>query len=168
MICERKMHLSRPDIAFIPTHPDVLPVILDFAKLTPDDIIYDLGCGDGQIVIAAALERGARGVGIDIDTERFQVAIANANQAGVSDRVTFRHENLFDSDFSDATVVFIYLLPHLNDRLKPLLWQKLKIGTRVISLDFKMEGWEPEEVIYIPTPEAEFTLFRWIISEDLK
>lgn len=161
------MQPFQPDIGHIPSHPDVIQDILNLAKITPEDIFYDLGCGDGQMVIAAALQCGARGVGVDIDPDRIQAANENARAAGVSDRVTFRHQNIFESDFSDGTVVYVYLLPHVNKRLRPMLWKQLKPGTRVLSLDFDMEDWEPEQVIYVPTPEAEFTIYRWVISEKL-
>jgi ribosomal protein L11 methylase PrmA len=161
---KQTMPQFQPDIGHIPSHPDVIQDILNLAKITPEDIFYDLGCGDGQMAIAAALQYGARGVGIDIDPDRIQAANENALAAGVSDRVTFRHQNIFESDFSDATVVYVYLLPHVNKRLRPMLWNQLKPGTRVLSLDFDMEDWQPEQVIYVPTPEAEFTIFRWGIS----
>ena len=157
------MRLPKPDIGYIPTPPEVVPAILKLAKVTSADVVYDLGSGDGRVAIAAAVEWGARAIGIDIDPERIWEAKENARIAGASDRVQFFQQNLFESNFSAATVVFLYLLPHLNLKLRPQLWHQLKPGTRVISLDFDMGDWQPEQVISVPTPEIETTLYYWTI-----
>lgn len=157
------MRLPKPDIGYIPTSPEVVPIFLNLAKVTADDIVADLGSGDGRVAIAAAVESNAIAIGIDLDPERIREANENATLAGVSDRVQFRQQNLFESDFSEATVVFLYLLPHLNLRLRPQLWHQLKPGTRVVSLDFDMGDWQPEQVVCIPTPETESTLYYWTI-----
>ncbi len=154
----------KPDIGFIPTPQAVLEGMLDLLQVTPQDVIYDLGCGDGRILIAAAQRFGAQGVGIDVDRDRIQEATANAIAAGVGDRVTFHHQNLYESDFRPATIVILYLLTHLNLKLKPQLLAQLKPGTRVVSHDFDMGDWLPDQVIQIPIEADEIaTLYYWVI-----
>ncbi len=135
--------------------------MLALAAVTADDILYDLGSGDGRIAIAAA-QQGTRSVGIDIDPERIREANENALRASVSNRVAFRQQDLFKGDFSEATVVILYLLPHLNLRLRPELFRQLKPGTRLVSRDFDMGDWQPERQIQIQTPE-ECHLYYWVI-----
>lgn len=156
------MFQRKPDIGYIPTSQEVVEAMLTLAEVTCDDILYDLGSGDGRVVIAAAQKFGTRGVGIDIDPERIREANENASQAGVIDRVEFRQQDLFESDFSEASVVIVYLLPHLNLRLRPELVSQLKPGTRVVSHDFDMGDWKPKKVMQIQTPE-ESTLYYWEI-----
>jgi len=132
---------------FVATPPAVVEAMLKLAKVTKNDIVYDLGCGDGRIVIAAAKNYGARGVGIDIDPQRIKEATENARQQGVSDRVTFVQADLFDADIREATVVTLYLLPTLNLKLRPRLLTDLKPGTRVVSHDFHMDEWTPDETV---------------------
>jgi SAM-dependent methyltransferase len=135
----------RPDVPYVPTPPDVVLTMLQLARVGKRDVVYDLGCGDGRIVIEAARRYGARGVGIDIDPERIAEARANARKARVEGRTAFRVADLFESDFSPATVVTLYLLPQLNVRLRPQLWRQLKVGTRVVSHGFDMgEEWPAE------------------------
>jgi SAM-dependent methyltransferase len=109
------------DVIFVPTDPSIVNAMLTLAGVTRDDVVYDLGCGDGRIVIAAAKEFGARGVGVDLDPRRIQEAQADADRAGVGDRVTFRVEDVFDADIRNATVVTLFLSPELNARLRPKL-----------------------------------------------
>ena len=153
----------KPDIGYVPTPPEVVDAMLSLAEVTATDVLYDLGSGDGRIVIRAAQRYGTRGVGIDIDPQRVQQATEQAQQAGVSDRVTFRQQDLFESDFSQATVVFLYLLPHLNLRLRSALWQQLQPGARIISRDFDLGDWPPDQAIQISEPE-ECTLYCWTVS----
>lgn len=126
------------DVWYVPTTTAVVNRMLDMAKVRPLDVVYDLGCGDGRIVIAAAKKYGARGVGIDLDPARIREARANAKAAGVEQLVTFKVADLFKTDLSEATVVALYLLPELNRRLKPKLFAELPSGARVISHDFDM------------------------------
>jgi SAM-dependent methyltransferase len=136
----------RRDVPYVATPMDVVNKMLDLGNVGRDDLLYDLGCGDGRIVVTAARERGARGVGIDIDPQRIAEANENAKSAGVQDRVQFREGDLFKADFSPATVVTLYLLPGINRRLRPQLWQQLKVGTRVVSHSFDMgDEWPPEQ-----------------------
>jgi SAM-dependent methyltransferase len=137
------------DVAWVPSAPEVINAMLDAAGVKPGDVVYDLGCGDGEIVIAAAL-RGARAVGVDIDPQRIANARANAVKAGVADRVTFIEQDLFKTDIKPATVVTLYLLPELNERLRPKLQQDLRPGSRVVSHDFGMGSWAPERTIEVP------------------
>jgi len=130
--------LRSPDVIFVPTPQEVVDAMLKLAKVTKDDVIYDLGSGDGRIPITAAKTYGARGVGIDIDPQRIKEATENLKTAGVADRVKFLNQDLFATDISEATVVTLYLLPSLNVKLIPKLNKELKPGTRVVSHAFDM------------------------------
>ena len=154
----------KPDIGYIPTPPRLVDAMLTLAKVKEDDLLYDLGSGDGRIVITAAQRFGTRGVGIDIDPKRIEQANRKAYQAGVAELVEFRQQDLFESDFPEATVVVIYLLPHLNLRLRPKLYQQLKPGARVVSRDFNMEDWKPTQIVKVPDEEEEATLYYWKIN----
>lgn len=138
-----------PDVIFVPTPNKVVDRMLEMVKVTAKDLVYDLGCGDGRIVITAAKRYGARGVGIDIDPERIKEATANAKAAGVADKVKFIEGDLFETDISAATVVTLYLLTSLNLKLKPKLLNDLKPGTRVVSHAFDMGDWKPEQEDYV-------------------
>jgi SAM-dependent methyltransferase len=150
-----------PDVRWVPTRDDVVTGMLELAKVTGSDVVYDLGCGDGKIVIAAALKYGARGVGIDIDPERIKEANQNAQNAGVADKVRFILGDIFDPNvtFSDATVVTLFLLPRLNLQLRPRLWKELKPGTRVVSNSFDMGDWTPETTRQF----GNYTVYFWTI-----
>jgi SAM-dependent methyltransferase len=136
------------DVVWVPTPPEVIEVMLNLANVGPKDLVYDLGCGEGEILIAAA-KRGARGVGVDLDPVRITNARANAKKAGVADRITFFEQDLFKTDVSQATVVTLYLLPELNERLRPTLLKTLKPGTPVVSHDFAMGDWKPERTVEV-------------------
>lgn len=135
--------LREPDVVYVPTPQPVVDAMLVMAGVKKDDLLYDLGSGDGRIPITAAQRYGTRGVGIDINPARIAEANANAKKAGVTDLVTFRNADLFETDFSKATVVTLYLLPSLNEKLRPKLMQ-LKPGTRIVSHAFLMGDWESE------------------------
>jgi SAM-dependent methyltransferase len=137
------------DAPWIPSAPAVISAMLAAANVGVGDTLYDLGCGEGEIVIAAAL-RGARGVGVDIDPERIVNARRNAAKAGVTDRVTFIEQDLFATDISGATVVTLYLGPDVNRRLRPKLLSELRPGTRIVSHDFSLGDWTPERTIPVP------------------
>jgi len=138
-----------PDVVFVPSPNDVVEKMLELAAITADDRVYDLGCGDGRIVITAAQRYNAHGVGIDIDPRRITEATANARKAGVADRVRFLEADLFEADIHDATVVTLYLLTRLNAKLKPRLLHELRPGTRVVSHAFDMGDWEPERKEFV-------------------
>lgn len=150
---------------YVPTPQVVVDRMLAMAAVGADDVVYDLGSGDGRVVITAAQQLGARGVGIEIDSELVAQAQANAESAGVSDRVQFRQEDLFTTDFSDATVVTLYLLPEVNLHLRPLLLTQLKPGTRIISHSFDMGDWKPEDVEVVRGPSKLHILYKWTVPE---
>jgi SAM-dependent methyltransferase len=138
-----------PDLApYVPTPMVVVDEMLKIAKVTKADILYDLGCGDGRIVITAARKYGTRGVGIDLDPERIKESNANAKQAGVKDLVEFSLQDVMKSDISEATVVTLYLLPESNALLRPILEEQLKEGTRVVSHNYYMPDWQSREIAY--------------------
>ena len=133
-----------PDVHFVPTAPDVVAAMLKLANVTKDDVVYDLGSGDGRIPVTAARMLGARGVGIDLDPVRIQEANANAQKEGVTDKVRFIQGDLFEANISEATVVTLYLLPSLNQKLIPKLNRERKPGTRIVSQSFDMGDIKPQ------------------------
>ena len=135
----------RPDVIYVPTPEEVVEAMLQVANVTNNDIVYDLGCGDGRIPVTAAKKYGARGVGIDIDPQRIKEANENVQKNGVADRVKIMNADLFATDISEATVVTLYLLPSLNVKLMPKLMKELKPGTRIVSHAFDMGDWKPEK-----------------------
>jgi SAM-dependent methyltransferase len=148
-----------PDVYFVPSPPEIVDAMLMMADLKHGDVVYDLGCGDGRIVIAAARKYGARGVGIDVDPLRIQEATENARKAGVSDKVRFIEASFFVADISEATVVTLYLGDDVNLRLQPKLIRELKPGTRIVSHHFDMGDWKPKRVRTV----GETRLYLWTI-----
>ena len=138
-----------PDVKFVPTPDDVIKAMLNAAAVNTNSVVYDLGCGDGRIVIAAARDFGAHGVGIDIDPQRIREANENAKRAGVADRVKFIVGDLFTASIHDATVVTLYLLPELNLKLLPKLLSELKPGTPIVSHRWDMGGWPPDRKLNV-------------------
>ncbi len=147
--CGQRAPKRQPDVHWEPTTDPVVTAMLKLAGVKKGDVVYDLGCGDGRIVIAAAKEFGARGVGIDIDPQRIAESNENAKKAGVTGMVTFREEDLFEADFRDATVVTLFLWPSLNLKLRPKLLKELRPGTRIVSHSHDMGDWpaEKQEVV---------------------
>lgn len=145
--------LTRPlDVWYVATPHEIVDRMLDVAKVRTGDVVYDLGCGDGRMVIAAAKKFGTRGVGIDLDPARIREARANAKAQGVDQLVTFRVADLFETDLREATVVMLYLLPEVNRRLKPKLFAELRPGARVVSHDFDMgRDWPPDRYVKLGT-----------------
>jgi SAM-dependent methyltransferase len=140
------------DVWYVPTPNEIVDRMLDVANVTALDVVYDLGCGDGRIVIAAAKKYGTRGVGVDLDPARIREAQANAKKAGVENLVTFKVGDMFKTDLHEATVVTLYLLPELNRRLKPKLFAELRPGARVVSHDWDMgRDWPADEEIKLGT-----------------
>ena len=157
-----------PDVHFVPTPMAVVTAMLAVAKVGPDDIVYDLGSGDGRIVITAASRRGARGIGIDIDPERIKESRINADSAKVNDRVTFRRADLFETDLRKASVVTLYLLPLLNVRLRPKLYRELRPGTRIVSNAFDMGDWKADSVLEVPGEiGGTHMVYYWVLPADL-
>jgi ribosomal protein L11 methylase PrmA len=131
------------DVPYVPTTAEAVTAMVKLANTTGTDVVFDLGCGDGRIVIAAAKNFGARGVGIDIDPVRIAEAKENARKAGVEDLVRFEQNDLFRADIHEASVVTLFLLSSVNQRLRPKLLQELKPGTRIVSNTFTMGDWQP-------------------------
>jgi ubiquinone/menaquinone biosynthesis C-methylase UbiE len=136
-----------PDVIYVPTPYEVVDEMLRLANVKKGDVLYDLGSGDGRIPVTAAKKFGVRAVGIDIDPQRIKEATENAKKHGVGKLVTFKQEDLFKTDFKDATVVTLYLLPDLNVKLRPRLLNELKPGTRIVSHQFDMGTWKPEKKV---------------------
>lgn len=151
------------DVPYVPTPQPVVDRMLEMAEVDENDVVYDLGSGDGRIVIRAAETYGSRGVGIEIDPERVRDARENAREAGVSDLVEFRQGDLFEADISEATVVTLYLLPEVNLKLRPLLFEQLRPGTPVVSHGFDMDAWEPDETDTVDASR----IYRWTIPEEV-
>ncbi|HMR84998.1 MAG TPA: class I SAM-dependent methyltransferase [Niabella sp.] len=137
------------DVPYVPTPPAVVNAMLDLAKVNKNDVIYDLGCGDGRIIITAAKLYGATGTGVDIDPDRIAEANASAKKEGVTDKVKFVKGNLFNFDFSKASVLTLYLLPTINEMLKPKILSEMKPGSRVVSHAFSMGDWTPDKKIEV-------------------
>ena len=150
-----------PDVPYVPTRPAVVEGMLELAKVTKNDVLYDLGCGDGRIVITAAKKYGATGTGIDIDPQRIKEAQKNAADAKVTDKVNFVQADLFETDFSKASVVTLYLLPAINLKLRPILLKQLKPGTRIVSHAFDMGDWKPEKTVEVDGT----TLYYWTVPQ---
>ncbi len=150
------------DVPYVPTPLNVVAQMLELADVTEKDTVYDLGSGDGRVVIMAAEKYGAHGVGIDIDPVRVKEARENARAAGVSDLVSFREGDLFELDLSGATVVTLYLLPELNKKLRPKLFRELAAGTPIISHAFPMGDWQPERKVNVDGS----MLYRWTVPEE--
>lgn len=150
---------TKKDVPYVPTPQPVVEEMLKLAAVTKTDVVYDLGSGDGRIVITAAKQYGARGVGVDIDSERVNEANLNAVQAGVADRVKFLQQDLFKTDLKEASVVTLYLLPAVNLKLRPKLLSELKPGTRVVSHSFDMGDWKPERTVQIQGSN----IYYWVI-----
>ena len=158
-------HLDAP---YVPTTEEAVKAMLKLAEVTNKDTVYDLGCGDGRIVIAAAKEYGAHGVGIDINPERIQQAGGNAKKAGVENLVRFQRSNLFDADIHQATVVTLFLLEKVNLKLRPKLLKDLKPGTRIVSNTFGMGDWKPDRELTVGDPSEEsfsHRLYLWIVPQ---
>jgi SAM-dependent methyltransferase len=156
---EQGAALRGPDVIFVPTPGEIVDTMLKMAAVSKKDTVYDLGCGDGRIVITAAQRYGARGVGIDIDPDRVAEATENVRKAGVADRVSIVRGDLFEADIGAATVVTLYLLTDLNLKLRPKLLRDLKPGTRVVSHAFSMGDWTPERTAEV----GGTTVYLWRI-----
>jgi SAM-dependent methyltransferase len=139
------------DVPFVPTPPEVVEEMLDLADIKAGDVLYDLGCGDGRIVIAAAKRFGIKAVGIDIDPVRISESNDNAAKEGVTGKVKFVQQNLFEADFKDASVITMYLLTTVNRRLRPKLLAELRPGTRLVSHSFDMGDWKPDRTSEVTT-----------------
>jgi precorrin-6B methylase 2 len=157
-----------PSVPYVPTPQVVVNQMLELAKVSGDDVLYDLGSGDGRIPISAAQKYNVRrGTGVELDPELVEESRANAESAGVSDRVQFLQQDLFKTDLSDATVVTLYLLPNVNLELRSKLLRELKPGTRIVSHDFDMGEWKPEQVVNVQSDTRQHTLYYWVVPEEI-
>ena len=176
------------DAPYLPTPENVIEEMLKLGGVNKGDVLYDLGSGDGRVVIAAAQKFGTRGVGVELDPSRIQEANENAKKAGVTDRVQFLQKDLFQTDISKATVVTLYLLPDVNLKLRPRLLSQLKPGTRIVSHEFHMGEWKPQQVVKVlgpkqgenflyrdescytmllPAQQREHTLYYWVVPQNI-
>jgi SAM-dependent methyltransferase len=157
------------DVPYVPTTYEAVKAMLKLAEVKKSDIVYDLGCGDGRIVIAAAKEYGAHGVGIDIDPQLVREAGKNARKAGVENLVRFEENDLFNADIHQATVVTLFLLDTINMKLRPKLLKDLKPGTRIVSNTFDMGDWKPDRELTVGGPVEGFSishkLYLWTIPQ---
>jgi tRNA G37 N-methylase Trm5 len=152
-----------PDVVFVPTPQEAVEKMLELAEVKKTDKLYDLGCGDGRIVVTAAKKYGTRGVGVDIDPRRIEESRDNVKENKVEDLVTIVHGDIFEVDFSDADVVTLYLLPSLNVKLMPKL-AKLKPGTRIVSYEFDMRGAEPAQVYDGESSDGfSYRIYKWVV-----
>jgi SAM-dependent methyltransferase len=157
--------LRAPDVRYEPTPHLVVAEMLTLAQVGANDVVYDLGCGDGRIVIAA-VKRRARGVCVDIDPQRIAESRANAQRSGVAERIVFLNQDLFETDIGDATVIMLFLWPSVNLKLRPKLWRELKAGTRVVSYVHSMGDWVPQEAQNVGGAYGPRKLFLWVVPPD--
>lgn len=150
-----------PDVPFVPTKEEVVEKMLELGEVDEQDVVYDLGSGDGRLPITAAKKYGARGFGVDIDPNRVREARDNARKAGVEDKVKFVQGDLFQTDIGDASVVTLYLLPSVNLKLRPKLLSELKPGTKVVSHNYDMGDWKPEQTVNV----GSHTVYVWTVPE---
>jgi tRNA G37 N-methylase Trm5 len=157
----------RPDVIFVPTPNEVVDKMLELAEIKKGDVVYDLGCGDGRIVVAAAKKFGVKAIGFDIDPQRIKEANENVKANKVEDLVTIKQEDIFTLDLSGANVITLYLLPDLNVKLMPQL-AKMKPGSRIVSHDFDMRGAKPVVTVRVSSKDGEFgmnehTVYKWVV-----
>jgi len=154
--------LHHLDVPYVPTTDDAVAAMLKLADIKSNDVVYDLGCGDGRIVIAAAKKFGSRGVGVDIDPARIREAKENAKKAGVENLVRFEENDLFKTDIHDANVVMLFLLNSVNLKLRPKLLAELKPGTRVVSNTFDMGDWKPDKEVAVEGTDNGTSLSQYL------
>jgi hypothetical protein len=150
------------------TPPSVVPAMIDLARITSADVVYEPGCGDARVLIAAMKAGARKGIGVDIDPDLAEVAYAEVNAAGLGDKVEIRWGNALDIDMSDTTVVFLFMGEAFNLVMRPLLWHQLKVGARVVSNDFSMGDWKPDRTLRVDTPARSYLLYLWTITEEIK
>jgi len=158
----------RADVIYLPSAAEVVTRMLDLARVGPEDVVFDLGCGDGRIVIAAARDRGARGVCVDIDPSLVARSRHNADTAGVAERIEFRQGDMFETDLRGATVVALYLSPALNVRLRPKLFREVRPGAWIVSHNFPMGDWLPDTVVAVTWPSGTTSAVQaWLLPADV-
>ena len=157
------MRVPGQDVPDVRTPLTVVNEMLRLADVTASDVVYDLGSGDGRILIAAARDRGARGVGLEIDPALVAQSTERAQRLGLADRLSFRQQDLFEADLTPATVVTLYLSPDLNRRLRPKLLSELRPGARIVSHSFDMGDWVPSRTLQVSSNEGSHTLYLWVV-----
>ena len=164
---ERRVFLKpveqKKDVPYVPTPHEVVKAMIALAGVKKGDVVYDLGCGDGRIVIAAVKTPGVRGVCVDIDPDRIRESRDNAAREGVGERIRFERADLFQVPIADASVVTMYLLPEVNLRLRPRLRAELRPGTRIVSHAFSMGDWKPTRKVDVGEPPADTPVYLWVI-----
>lgn len=155
---------ERLDVPYVPTPDEIVSEMIRMADIGKNDVVYDLGCGDGRIVITACKKTGARGVGVDIDPERIAESRSNAKTANVEDKVTFLQQDLFKVDFSEATVLALYLLPDINVKLRPRILNELQPGARIISHNYSMGDWLPDTARHL---DARHSIYFWVVPANV-
>jgi len=155
------------DVPFVPTKYPVVDEMLRLSGVTKDDLLYDLGCGDGRIVIGAAQKYGAKGIGIDIDPDRIAESKANAAKAKVEDKVQFLQQDLFLADFHQASVMTLYLLTSVNLKIRPKLLRELRPGTRLVSHNFGMDTWKPDQSTVVMVDDVSHDVYLWIVPANI-
>ena len=150
------------------TPASVVPAMIDLAGIQSDDVVYEPGCGDARLAIAAVKAGAKRGIGVDIDPNLAEAAFAAVKAAGLEDRIEIRWGNALDIDMSETTVVFLFMGEPFNLVMRPLLWQQLKVGSRVVSNDFAMGDWKPDRTVRVETATRTYTLYLWTITPEIK
>jgi hypothetical protein len=150
------------------TPPSVVPAMIQLAGVTSDDVVYEPGCGDARVVIAAIKAGARKGLGVDIDPDLAEVAYAQVKAAGLDDKIEILWGNALEVDMSEATVVFLFMGEAFNKVMRPMLWKQLKVGARVVSNDFSMGDWKPDRTLRVDTPGRSYLLYLWTITEAIK
>jgi hypothetical protein len=150
------------------TPHSVIPAMIELGGITSDDVVYEPGCGDARLVIAAIKAGARKGLGVDIDPDLAEVAYARVKAAGLEDKIEIRWGNALDIDMSDTTVVFLFMGEAFNLVMRPMLWKQLKVGARVVSNDFPMGDWKPDRTLRVDTPGRSYVLYLWTITQEIK
>jgi hypothetical protein len=146
----------------------VVPAMIELARIRSDDVVYEPGCGDARVLIAAMKAGARRGIGVDIDPDLAEVSYAAVKSAGMQDKVEIRWGNALAVDMSKATVVFLFMGEAFNLVIRPLLWKQLPVGARVVSNDFAMGDWKPDRTVRVETPGRTYTLYLWTITQEVR
>ena len=150
------------------TPHSVIPAMIELAGITSDDVVYEPGSGDARVVIAAIRAGARKGLGVDIDPNLAEAAYAAVKAAGVDDKIEIRWGNALDIDMSEATVVFLFMGEAFNLVMRPMLWEQLGLGARVVSNDFPMGDWKPDRTLRVDTPDRSYVLYQWTITQEIK
>ena len=150
------------------TPDSVVPVMIELAAVNKDDVVYEPGCGDARILIAAVRAGAKKGLGVDIDPNLAEVSYAEVKAAGLTDQIEIYWGNALDVDMSEATVVFLFMGEGFNKVIRPMLWKQLEVGARVVSNDFPMGDWKPDKTVRVNTPDRSYVLYLWTITPEIK